>query len=124
MGLIRSIAFRYRDLGLPAEDLAQEGAIGLLTAIDEYDSSRGVSFSTYACWRICAAITHAATAHGQLHAIADALHEFPADEILLVTAPQRPSRWLRPNVIDRARQAFREPITHVVMPARSERRAP
>ncbi len=56
-------------------------------------------------------------------AIADALHEFPADEILLVTAPQRPSRWLRPNVIDRARQTFREPIRHVGMPVASETRA-
>lgn len=66
MGLVRSIAFRYRDLGLPVEDLVQEGAIGLLTAIDEYDSSRGASFSTYAFWRVRAAVTHAVTAHGQL----------------------------------------------------------
>jgi hypothetical protein len=50
--------------------------------------------------------------------IADALHEFPADEIVLVTAPQRPSRWLRQNDIDRARDAFRQPITHLFMPAR------
>lgn len=56
-----------------------------------------------------------------IQAIADALHEFPADEILLLTAPQRPSGWLRQNVIDRARQAFRQPITHAVMPAASER---
>jgi GABA permease len=56
-----------------------------------------------------------------IQAIADALHEFPADEILLVTAPQRPSRWLRQNVIDRARRAFLQPITHIVMPAASER---
>jgi GABA permease len=56
-----------------------------------------------------------------VQAIADALHEFAADEILLVTAPQRPSRWLRQNVIDRARQAFRQPITHIVMPAASKR---
>lgn len=54
-------------------------------------------------------------------AIADALYEFPADEILLVTAPHRPSRWLRPNVIDRARHAFRVPVTHVVMPTAAER---
>lgn len=66
MGLVRSIAFRYRDLGLPTEDLVQEGAIGLLTAIDDYDSSRGASFSTYAYWRVRSAITHALTAHGQL----------------------------------------------------------
>jgi GABA permease len=46
-------------------------------------------------------------------AIADALNEFPADEILFVTRPQRPSRWLRPNVIDRARRTFAQPIKHV-----------
>jgi hypothetical protein len=56
-----------------------------------------------------------------IQAIADALHEFPADEILLVTAPQRPSRWLHQNVIDRARWAFLQPITHIVKPAASER---
>jgi hypothetical protein len=49
--------------------------------------------------------------------IADALHEFPADEIVLVTAPHHPSRWLRQNDIDRARHAFRQPITHLFMPA-------
>jgi GABA permease len=56
-----------------------------------------------------------------LQAIADALHEFPADEILLVSAPQRPSGWLRQNVIDRARATFPQPITHIAMPAVSER---
>lgn len=66
MGLVRSVAFRYRDLGLPADDLVQEGAIGLLGAIDDYDSSRGASFSTYAFWRVRAAITHALTAQGPL----------------------------------------------------------
>src|SRR5262245_60412802 len=33
MGLVRSIAVRYLGLGLPVEDLVQEGAIGLLTAV-------------------------------------------------------------------------------------------
>jgi RNA polymerase sigma factor (sigma-70 family) len=66
MGLVRSVAFRYRDLGLPVGDLVQEGAIGLLTAIDEYDASRGATFSTYAFWRVRAAVTHALTAQGQL----------------------------------------------------------
>jgi RNA polymerase nonessential primary-like sigma factor len=66
MGLVRSIAARYRNLGLPTEDLVQEGAIGLLTAIDDYDPARGASFSTYAFWRVRGAVTHALTAHGQL----------------------------------------------------------
>ena len=66
MGLVRSIAFRYRNLGVPEEDLVQEGAIGLLTAVDEYDRARGTSFSTYAFWRIRGAVTHAVTARGSL----------------------------------------------------------
>jgi RNA polymerase sigma factor (sigma-70 family) len=66
MGLVRTVAFRYRNLGLPVEDLVQEGAIGLLTAIDEYDPTRGASFSTYAFWRVRAAVTHAVTARASL----------------------------------------------------------
>jgi hypothetical protein len=42
-----------------------------------------------------------------VQAIADALHDFPADEILIITAPQRPSTWLHQNVIDRAKRRFR-----------------
>ena len=58
-----------------------------------------------------------------VQAIADALYEFPADEILIVTAPQRPSNWLRKNVIDRARRRFEQQIAHVVMPAASSKRS-
>jgi RNA polymerase primary sigma factor len=66
MPLVRSIACRYRDLGLPFEDLTQEGAIGLLRAVDEYDPDRGTTFSTYAFWRARSAITHALTARGHV----------------------------------------------------------
>lgn len=66
MGLVRSIAFRYRGRGLPLEDLVQEGAIGLLGAVEDYDPDRGTAFSTYAFWRIRAAVTHALTADGQI----------------------------------------------------------
>jgi RNA polymerase primary sigma factor len=66
MGLVRSIAFRYRNLGMPVDDLVQEGAIGLLAAIDDYDARRGASFSTYAFWRTRAAVTHALTGQGRL----------------------------------------------------------
>jgi hypothetical protein len=53
--------------------------------------------------------------------IADALRIFPADEILIVTAPQRPATWLQRGVTDRARRTFTQPIKHVVMPATTER---
>jgi RNA polymerase primary sigma factor len=66
MPLVRSIAGRYRDLGLPFEDLTQEGAIGLMRAVDDYDPDRGTTFSTYAFWRARSAITHALTARGHV----------------------------------------------------------
>lgn len=66
MGLVRSLAGRYRELGLPVEDLVQEGAIGLLEAIDRFDPENGAAFSTYAFWRIRQSITHALTDRGRL----------------------------------------------------------
>jgi RNA polymerase sporulation-specific sigma factor len=45
---IRSRASRIRSIGLDGDDIIQEGLIGLLRAFDTYDSSKGVSFSTYA----------------------------------------------------------------------------
>lgn len=51
-----------------------------------------------------------------IEAIDDALHQFPADEIVFVSAPQRPSTWLHQNVIDRARHRFPQLIEHLVLP--------
>ena len=58
-----------------------------------------------------------------VEAIADALHDFPADEILIVTAPRRPSSWLREDVIDRARRRFPQPVEHIVVAGQSRRGA-
>jgi RNA polymerase primary sigma factor len=60
-GVVRSVASRYRDLGLPFDDVVQEGALGLLDAIDHYDPDRGVCFETYARFRIRRAIRSALT---------------------------------------------------------------
>lgn len=46
-------------------------------------------------------------------AIGDALHDFDADEILLVTTTEEPSRWLRPSVVERVRRTFARPVRHV-----------
>ena len=48
MGLVRSIALRFRGRGTEYEDLIQIGTIGMLKAIRTYDSDRGTAFSTYA----------------------------------------------------------------------------
>ena len=48
MGLVRSIALRFRDRGVEYEDLVQIGCIGMLKAIRSFDTNRGTVFSTYA----------------------------------------------------------------------------
>lgn len=48
MGLIWSIVRRFAGRGHEMEDLFQIGSIGLLKAIDKFDLSYDVKFSTYA----------------------------------------------------------------------------
>ena len=48
MGLVHSIAARFKNRGVEMEDLVQIGCIGLLKAIDKFDLSYDVKFSTYA----------------------------------------------------------------------------
>lgn len=39
---------KYRNKGLSQDDLIQEGNMGLMRAVDKYDSAKGARFSTYA----------------------------------------------------------------------------
>lgn len=47
-GLVWSIVRRFNGRGYEAEDLFQIGCIGLIKAVDKFDDSFGVMFSTYA----------------------------------------------------------------------------
>ena len=64
--LVYSIARRYQHAPEPLEDLVQEGAIGLLKAIDGFDPDRGMCFSTYAFHLINRHITHYLRDYGYL----------------------------------------------------------
>lgn len=54
-----NVAKKYQNRGLDLTDLISEGNIGLLTAIDRYDVSKGYHFISYAVWWIRQAILKA-----------------------------------------------------------------
>jgi RNA polymerase sigma factor (sigma-70 family) len=50
--LVKSIALKYASNNHPLEDLMQEGMIGVIKAVDNFDDSKDTKFSTYAVFWI------------------------------------------------------------------------
>ncbi len=57
--LVISIASKYTGHGLSLAELAQEGVLGLIRAIDKFDVSKGVRLSTYASYWIRQSVSRA-----------------------------------------------------------------
>ena len=65
-GLVRLAAYRAAKSGIPLEEAFQDGALGLMEALDRWDESRGLAFSTFAYPRIAGAIKDAARQRDRL----------------------------------------------------------
>ena len=63
--------------------------------------------------------THGLRAEGALgdyrplHALEEAAAMFHPDQLVISTLPAEHSTWLRHDVVDKARQAYKIPVTHV-----------
>jgi RNA polymerase primary sigma factor len=66
LSFVVKIASEYKNMGLPFEDLLNEGNIGLIEAAHHFDSSRGTKFITYAIWWIRKSILKALSQHSAM----------------------------------------------------------
>jgi hypothetical protein len=53
-------------------------------------------------------------------AIEDALREFPAQEVLIVTRPAEDAAWMEEDLFERAKERFSQPIAHFVLDTDSD----
>ena len=60
-----SVAKKYQNLGLSLSDLINEGNLGLLTAAQKFDHTKGFKFISYAVWWIRQNILKAIQDHGR-----------------------------------------------------------
>ncbi|MFW6065846.1 MAG: sigma-70 family RNA polymerase sigma factor [Planctomycetota bacterium] len=63
--LVVKIAKEYANPGMTLSDLIEEGNLGLMRAVEEFDPDAGVRFSTYAAWWIKQSIKRAMINAGQ-----------------------------------------------------------
>src|SRR5262245_20790147 len=66
LSFVVKVSSEYRNLGLPVEELLNEGNIGLIEAAHRYDASKGTKFITYAIWWIRKSILKALSEHSNL----------------------------------------------------------
>src|SRR5580765_8122414 len=66
LSFVVKVSSEYRNLGLPFEDLLNEGNIGLIEAAHHFDHNRGTKFITYAIWWIRKSILKALSQHSAM----------------------------------------------------------
>lgn len=102
------LARRYQHRSLGLLDLVQEGALGLMRAVEKFDPERGVRFASYAVWWIREAFTRALASREDMSCFSDTPprekeDSSPAD---LVPAPEETSPEMVILTADTARGLY------------------
>lgn len=108
------IARRYRASGVPQDDLVSESNIGLLTAIDRFDGSRGARFETYARWWILDSVRNCVLRQSRTVRLpANVVKEIGSIDRLLAGTGAAEAAQGRRVVIDRIAQRLQRSAGHV-----------
>lgn len=95
IGMVKALARKFSGRGVDAEDLVQEGCIGLLKAQEKFDESRGVKFSTFAAWWVRLAMQRAIEYQGGIVRMAvsrrELLNQINMTEKMLTKGSEKPS---------------------------------
>jgi len=94
--LVVSVARSYVGRGVSLMDLIAEGNLGLIRAVEKFDPSRRLRFSTYAVWWIREAVQHAVMHHGRtvrlpVHVLRELAHVLRAERELAAHNGSAPS---------------------------------
>lgn len=76
--LVLSFAIKYQHLGIPIEDLVQEGNLALHKAVEKFDPRREFKFSTYASWWIRQSFIKIFRTQGRTVRLPSHIHELAA----------------------------------------------
>jgi RNA polymerase primary sigma factor len=66
MRFVLKVALQYRGCPIPLSDLVNEGCMGLIKAVEAFDTTRGIKFISYAVWWMKAYITKAINETGSI----------------------------------------------------------
>ena len=66
LSFVAKVASEYRNLGMPFEDLLNEGNLGLIEAAHRFDHRKGTKFITYAIWWIRKSILKSLSQHAAM----------------------------------------------------------
>jgi RNA polymerase primary sigma factor len=94
--LVVSVARGYRRGVMPLLDMIQEGNIGLMKGVDQFDASRGYRFSTYGAWWIRHTITRSLADKGRVvrlpvHILEARVHVYRATQVFLAQNGREPT---------------------------------